>query len=60
MKESDYILATNLAKIRAAYGILRDVYLPTNRDSDALNECMRVLREIDGRLDAKLAKGAKE
>lgn len=60
MKESDYILATNIARIRAAIGILRDVYLPSTRDSDALMESIRKLLEIEERLEAKVTKGAKE
>lgn len=59
VKESDYILATNIARIRAAIGILRDVYLPTNRDSDALMEALRKLREIEDRLDEKVTKGGR-
>ena len=60
MKESDYILATNIARIRAAIGILRDVYLPSNVDSASLSNAMCRLREIEDRLDAKVTKGAKE
>ena len=59
MRESDYILATNIARIRAAIGILRDVYLPLNVESASLTNAICRLREIEDRLDEKVTKGGR-
>ena len=53
MKESDYILATNLARFRDAYAILSAAY-PLESGDNALVEILKRLRSIIDPLEAKI------
>ena len=51
MKDSEYTLATNLAKIRAAYGILREVFGLDERDEPIFRAAMLNLSSVTEHLE---------
>lgn len=54
MKESDYILASNLARLRSANEILRQVYGLEGVDAEALVIACRKLYGITERLESRV------
>lgn len=52
MKESDYIVISNLTRLRIAERILRDVMLPPGPDKDAkLKEAIKLVDELTRMLE---------
>ena len=54
MKESEYADMTNLAKIRAATLIVRDLFPQTERDQTDLRMALKALELWESRLRAEL------
>jgi hypothetical protein len=50
MKESDYISATNLAKVSAAKNIMLDFFANSEQEKDETQSILRTLSKIETRL----------
>lgn len=56
MTEDDFILATNLARVRLAIHAVAELYAGTARDRASIGEVVRTLSEMERRWDEKLEK----
>lgn len=56
MKEREYIDATNLAKLRIASAVLREVLPITQKEEDALHNCRVAIREMELRIEKRVRK----
>jgi len=54
MTELEYIKATNLAKTRSAYAVLKDVLPMNNRQDHLYSEAVKAMKNLTGEFETLL------